>query len=99
MNHYVMLADLVGDLGQTANQTAKTFGLDWHALVSNSISFCIVAAALYFLAYKRVLQVLEDRRQRIAEGLANADKIKAELARTEASRQEVLARPMPRRTR
>src|SRR5579862_6546819 len=91
MNHYVMLADLVGDLGQTANQTAKTFGLDWHPLVSNIISFCIVAAALYFLAYKRILQVLEDRRQRITEGLANADKIKAELARTEASQLEVLS--------
>ena len=34
--------------------------------------------------------MLEERRQRIAEGITNADKIKAELARTEASRQEVL---------
>lgn len=90
MNHCIMLADLAGDLSQTASQTAKTFALDWHPLVSNIISFCIVAAALYFLAYKRILQVLEDRRQRIADGLANADKIKAELARTEASRQDVL---------
>ncbi len=91
MNHTVILADLVGDLGQTATQTAKTFGLDWHALVADMISFCIVAAMLYFLAYKRILQVLEERRQRIAEGLANADKIKAALAQTEASRQEVLS--------
>jgi F-type H+-transporting ATPase subunit c len=30
--------------------------------------------------------VLEERRQRIAEGLENAEKIKAELAQTEASR-------------
>jgi F-type H+-transporting ATPase subunit b len=33
---------------------------------------------------------LEERRQRIAEGLANAEKIKADLARTEAQRQEML---------
>ena len=47
--------------------------------------------ALYFLAYKRILQVLEERRQRIADGLANADKIKADAWRdTEAARQEVL---------
>jgi F-type H+-transporting ATPase subunit b len=91
MNHCIMLADLAGDLSQTASQTAKTFGVNSHALVSNIISFCIVATALYFLAYKRILQVLEDRRQRIAEGLANADKIKAELARTETSRLEVLS--------
>ena len=90
MNHFVMLADMAGDLGQTAKQTAQTFGIDWRHLVSQIVSFCIVAALLYFFAYKRILQVLEERRQRIAEGLANADKIKVEVARTEASRIEVL---------
>ena len=85
-----MLANIAGDLAETAANTAKQFGVDVPHLVSQIISFCIVAALLYFFAYKRILQVLEERRQRIAEGLANADKIKAELARTEASRLEVL---------
>jgi F-type H+-transporting ATPase subunit b len=35
--------------------------------------------------------MLEERRTRIAEGLANAEKIKGELARTEAQRAEVMA--------
>jgi F-type H+-transporting ATPase subunit b len=35
--------------------------------------------------------MLEQRRQKIAEGLANAEKIKAELARTEAQRREVMS--------
>jgi F-type H+-transporting ATPase subunit b len=35
--------------------------------------------------------MLQDRRQLIAESLANADKVKAELARTETQRQEVMA--------
>lgn len=61
-----------------------------HHFVAQVFSFLIVAAALYFFAYKRILNVLEERRQRIAEGLANADKIKSELARTEASRLEIL---------
>ncbi len=34
--------------------------------------------------------MLDERRQRIAEGLANAERIKAELARTEAQRREVI---------
>jgi F-type H+-transporting ATPase subunit b len=34
--------------------------------------------------------VLEERRQRISEGLANAEKIKAELAKTEQARKQVL---------
>ena len=45
---------------------------------------------LYRFAYKPILTVLEERRQRIAEGLENAEKIKAELAKTEAARQDIL---------
>ena len=72
-------------------EIARTFGVDWSHLGAQIISFCIVCALLYKFAYKRVLAMLEERRQEIAEGLANAEKIKAELARTEAQRQEVMA--------
>ena len=72
-------------------QIADTFGVDWPHLVAQIISFSIVCVLLYFFAYKRVLAMLEERRQRITEGLANAEKIKAELARTEAQRSEVIA--------
>src|SRR6266481_5295238 len=71
-------------------QVARTFGVDWPHLIAQIFSFSIVCALLYKFAYKRVLTILEERRQRIAEGLANAEKIKAELARAEAQRQEVL---------
>lgn len=91
MNHLVFLANIGNDLADTGTKVAKQFGVDGPHLVSQIISFCIVAALLYFFAYKRILQVLEERRQRIAEGLANADKIKAELARTEAARLDVLS--------
>ena len=77
-------------LADTAAETARTFGLDWPHFIAQVISFSIVAFLLHRFAYKPILKVLEERRQRIAEGLANAEKIKAELARTEASRQEVL---------
>ena len=54
------------------------------------ISFGIVCAVLYALAYKPILRILEARRQQIASGLANAEKIKAELGRIEVERQDVL---------
>src|SRR5215831_1568313 len=72
-------------------QIAETFGVDWRHLIAQTISFIIVCIFLYHFAYKRVLAMLEERRQRIAEGLSNAEKIKAELTRTEAQRQEVLS--------
>src|SRR5947207_8838239 len=72
------------------NDIAKTFGVDWPHLGSQILSFGLVCTLLYFFAYKRVLAMLEERRQRIAEGLANAEKSKAELARAEAQRLEIL---------
>jgi F-type H+-transporting ATPase subunit b len=90
MNHMVLFASAGGDLVEMGKSTARTFNVDWQHLIAQIISFCIVATALYFFAYKRVLAILEERRQRIADGLANADKSKAELQRTEANRLEVL---------
>jgi F-type H+-transporting ATPase subunit b len=72
-------------------QIARTFGVDWPHLIAQTVSFSIVCALLYWLAYRPVLRMLEARRQQIAHGLANAEKIRAELAKTEAQRQEVLA--------
>ena len=69
---------------------ANQFGLDAPHFIAQCISFGIVAFALYKFAYHPVLTVLEERRQRIAESLANADRIKQELARTETARQVVL---------
>src|SRR5689334_4345343 len=90
MNHIVMFANLASDLGESARSTGERFGWDLSHFIAQCISFCIVAFLLYKFAYKPILRVLDERRQRIAEGLANADKIKAELARTEAQRLETL---------
>src|SRR5436305_4560076 len=90
MNHLVLFGSVGSDLADMGKSTARTFGVDGPNFISQVISFCIVAALLYFFAYKRVLTILEERRQRIADGLANAEKIKSELQRTEASRLEVL---------
>src|SRR5437660_11247261 len=67
-----------------------TFGVDWPHLLAQVASFCIVCFILYRFAYRPVLKMLEVRRQQIALGLANAEHITAELARTEAQRQDVM---------
>ena len=76
--------------GSQLQKIASTFGVNWPHLGAQVVSFGIVCAALYALAYKPILQMLEARRQQIAAGLANAEKIKTELARIEAERQQVL---------
>ena len=76
--------------GGQVQEIARTFGVDWSHLVAQIISFSIVCILLQRFAYKPVLKMLEERRQQIAQGQANADQIKAELARTEERRKEIL---------
>lgn len=76
-----------------------TFGVDWNHLFAQIVSFCILCAVLYRWAYKPILKMLEDRRRDIALGQANAEQIKAELARTEAQRQEVIQKANAEATR
>jgi F-type H+-transporting ATPase subunit b len=89
----IMLAlalQVQAESGGQVGEIARTFGVDWPHLGAQMISFGIVCAVLYALAYKPILRILEARRQQIAGGLANAAKIKAELARIEVERQDVL---------
>src|SRR6187397_35905 len=86
----VLAMQTAAESGGQAGEIARTFGVDWPHLISQSISFGIVCAVLYALAYKPILRILEARREQIAGGLANAEKIKAELARIEIARQDVL---------
>jgi F-type H+-transporting ATPase subunit b len=77
--------------GGQLQEIARTFGVDWPHLIAQIISFSIVCVLLYLFAYKPVLRMLATRRQLIAQGLANSEQIKAELAKTEAQRLEVIA--------
>jgi F-type H+-transporting ATPase subunit b len=88
MNALVLLAQ--AESGGQIEQIARTFGVDWPHLIAQMISFSILCFLLQRFAYKPVLQMLGDRRQVIAQSLDNADKVKAELARTETQRQEVM---------
>ncbi len=91
MNEFIMFAAAGEALGEGPfQQIARTFGLSKQMFFSQVIAFVIVAWILKKFAYGPVLQMLEERRRRIEESLKNAERIKQELAKTEAARQEVL---------
>jgi F-type H+-transporting ATPase subunit b len=71
-------------------EAARTFGVDWPHLLAQAVSFAIVCVVMRVLAYKPVLGMLEARRQQIAESLTNAERIRAQLARIEIERQNVM---------
>lgn len=70
---------------------ASTFGVDWPHLSAQIVSFSIVCAVLYWFAYQPVLRMLDTRRQQIAQGLANTEKINAQLAAIADERRQAMA--------
>jgi F-type H+-transporting ATPase subunit b len=76
--------------GNVAQEIAMRFGWNAPLFISQLISFCVVAFLLYKFAYNPILQMLDERRRRIEESMANAERIKSELATTQAKTQELL---------
>ena len=72
------------------NGMLETFGVNAPLFISQLIAFTIVALLLKKFAYKPVLDMLEQRKARIAEAETNAEKIKSELAETESARDKIL---------
>jgi F-type H+-transporting ATPase subunit b len=73
------------------NETLNMLGIHWTKLIIQTVNFSIVLFVLWKLAYKPIFKILDARKAKIAEGIANAEKIKAQLAQTEADRQKTLA--------
>ena len=68
----------------------ETFGFTWAKFISQVIIVLIVYVILSKYAFGPVMAMLEARRQRIAEGEDNLEKIKAELAKAEEKVQGML---------
>jgi len=68
----------------------EALGIRWIELVAQTINFSIVLFVLWKFAYQPVFKVLEMRRDRIAESMANAEKISLQLAKTETDRKAIL---------
>jgi F-type H+-transporting ATPase subunit b len=88
MNSFILFAAAGGNI---AADTAKQFGFDWPMFISQLISFVLVAFLLQKFAFKPILKVLNERRDRIEEGLKNAERIKSELASAQNKAQEIIS--------
>jgi len=86
MNSILMLAETGNPVADIAHQ----FGVTWQLLISQIILFVIVGLALKKFAFGPLLAMLEERKARIAESMANAEKIKVDLASAQAKAQDIV---------
>jgi F-type H+-transporting ATPase subunit b len=66
----------------------EALGINLPVLIAQVINLAILFAALYFLLFKRFLKTMEERKQRIQQGLEEAERAQAEWTRAEAVFQE-----------
>jgi F-type H+-transporting ATPase subunit b len=49
-----------------------TFGINWKLLIAQMINFSVLLAILWYFLYRPVMRIIDERRARIAEGVAKA---------------------------
>jgi F-type H+-transporting ATPase subunit b len=59
-------------------------GIDLGVLISQIVNFVLLFLALYFLLFKRVFAMLDERKKRIQQGLEDAQRAQEEWTRAEA---------------
>ncbi len=73
-------------------QIVQAFGLEWPKLIAQVLIFAIVYYVLKKKAFGPVLEILEARRSRIAEGEENLKKIADDLASAEERSKELISK-------
>lgn len=68
------------------------FGINPILLAAQVVNFLILLFILKKFLYKPILKVLEERKQRIADSLKNAEEIERKLLLTEEEKEKVLAK-------
>ncbi len=72
-------------------QVLSVFGIDWRLLLINAANFGLVLLALWYFLYAPVMRMLEVRRQKVSEGVRDAESAKRRLAEIEEARMSTLA--------
>lgn len=66
-------------VADTVTQICGEFGLRWPFFIAQVVNFIIVAALLWYFAFKPVLATITERQKRIDSGLKYAEEMKAKL--------------------
>jgi F-type H+-transporting ATPase subunit b len=65
-------------------------GISWQGLLGQIINFVLLFALLYFIAYKPIRRMLDERSSRVKESMEQAEQIKEQMAKTEEQVKEQL---------
>ncbi len=68
----------------------QSFGIDWRLLIIQAVNFGVLLVALTYFLYKPVLNILDERRKKIEQGVKDASDAKHELENAELKAGEII---------
>ena len=72
------------------NQLFAAFGVDWRLLIIQGVNFAVLLSALTYFLYRPVMKMIDDRREKIAEGVRLADAAEGRLAEAHAQGEQLV---------
>lgn len=66
------------------------FGIDWRLLLINTINFALVLFVLWYFFYGPLMRMLETRRQKVAQGVRDAEEAAARLREVARQKEKIL---------
>ncbi len=73
-------------------QILAVFGIDWRILIVQIINFSILLFVLWYLLYRPLVAMVENRRAQIIEGVAKAERADAALRDADAKKAELITK-------
>lgn len=64
-------------------EALKSLGIDWKLLIAQAVNFLILLIILSKLLYKPIINLLDERKNKIEKGLADAEKSRKHLEKAE----------------
>lgn len=68
----------------------EAFGVNWQLLLVQVVNFAVLLAALTYFLYKPVLKMIDERREKIAEGVRTAEAAATRLADAKAESDQLV---------
>lgn len=72
------------------SEIAAVFGLDVRLLLIQAVNFGLVLLVLWYFLYRPVINLIEERRQKIAQGEIDAERAAAKLADADAQKASLI---------
>ena len=69
----------------------SAFGVDWHLLIIQLVNFALLLAALTYFLYKPVLRIIDERREKVAEGVRLAQQADQKLEDAKTQGEHIVA--------